>query len=751
MSSRNGKRKSAVLLDSDSDSNSGSGSGSGSDLEKEMLSLSKNKKQEMLSLSKNKKQVPATKKVKQESSGSDSSDSGSDWGETTKSKKKVYSKKKKATRRSMSPSQSSESEQDDVASSVAVSEPVVKKPPEDLEEGEVSTSEASDASSEEFYDGYDDQLMGDEADKKMLSQMNDFEREQEIFKRQEQRDKLKTRFEIEKKLKQAKKKELKRQKKEGKLESQNQAMISPTSRNEEGEFKMDAKERSKERKKTVENKVDKKTQAMDALKARREDRKARLEEKEKLRVEEEQKKAETVADDDFDIPSSKDETASTASGIEKSKKKLKASDIYSDDSDGSEWEEENKSSVPARKKSDSESKSSESEDDRQKRPQYVDKVDELNKIRISRIKLEKWVHLPFFARVVKNTFVRIGIGTNSKHPEKSIYRIAEILDVVETAKIYQLGLTRTNKGVRLRHGLDERVFRLEFVSNSDFNKEEFDRWVETCNNRGVVLPTTDDIHKKEKEIREATNYQFKEEDIDHIIQEKQKFKQSPVNFAVKKTHLMKEREMALMLGNDRRAEELLHEIAEVDERAKELDKLRTQSISSISYINERNRKKNVEEAEKAILEEVKATKGKRTEDPFTRRNTRPSRPSVLNPLAVDEAGVLLSVKADETKLLNETLFSLTDNIGDISMNLDDGESLNGRIELHDPAEPLNNQILSTGDLFSAHDFDIKLDLDARLPPVTLPNIARPTITPVKETGPRRSLNLEDYKRKRGLI
>lgn len=54
-------------------------------------------------------------------------------------------------------------------------------------------------------------------------------------------------------------------------------------------------------------------------------------------------------------------------------------------------------------------------------------------------------------------------------------------------------------------------------------------------------------------------------------------------------------------GEDARAEELLHEIQELDERAKELDKLRSSSISSISYINERNRKKNVEEAEKAIL------------------------------------------------------------------------------------------------------------------------------------------------------
>jgi RNA polymerase-associated protein RTF1 len=42
-------------------------------------------------------------------------------------------------------------------------------------------------------------------------------------------------------------------------------------------------------------------------------------------------------------------------------------------------------------------------------------------------------------------------------------------------------------------------------------------------------------------------------------------------------------------------------ISELEERASELDKARTQTIQSISYINDRNRKRNVERAEEAIL------------------------------------------------------------------------------------------------------------------------------------------------------
>lgn len=83
------------------------------------------------------------------------------------------------------------------------------------EEGEVSESDgkeesdsdscsegSSDTSSDsEFDDGYDENLMGDEEDRKRLNGLSEKERETEIFKRIEQRDLLKTRWEIERKLK----------------------------------------------------------------------------------------------------------------------------------------------------------------------------------------------------------------------------------------------------------------------------------------------------------------------------------------------------------------------------------------------------------------------------------------------------------------------------------------------------------------------------------------------------------------------
>lgn len=62
----------------------------------------------------------------------------------------------------------------------------------------------------------------------------------------------------------------------------------------------------------------------------------------------------------------------------------------------------------------------------------------------------------------------------------SFLKVAQIVDVVETGKIYTtIEKARTNKGLKLKHGVDERVHRLDIVSNSDFTDSEYTKWVET--------------------------------------------------------------------------------------------------------------------------------------------------------------------------------------------------------------------------------------------------------------------------------
>lgn len=55
------------------------------------------------------------------------------------------------------------------------------------------------------------------------------------------------------------------------------------------------------------------------------------------------------------------------------------------------------------------------------RSQPVSLPEELNRIRLSRHKLERWCHMPFFAKTVTGCFVRIGIGNSSSKP---VYRVS---------------------------------------------------------------------------------------------------------------------------------------------------------------------------------------------------------------------------------------------------------------------------------------------------------------------------------------
>ena len=72
-----------------------------------------------------------------------------------------------------------------------------------------------------------------------------------------------------------------------------------------------------------------------------------------------------------------------------------------------------------------------------------------------------------------------------------------------------------------------------------------------------------------------------------------------------------------------RVTELAQQLEELEERATELDRKRTSNINSISYINQRNRQRNIIAAEQAFKVEVAEMKVAKA-DPFTRRQCRPT-------------------------------------------------------------------------------------------------------------------------------
>ncbi|XP_042181053.1 RNA polymerase-associated protein RTF1 homolog [Oncorhynchus tshawytscha] len=694
------KRKGRVVIDSDSED-----SASDDNLDQELLSLATKRKRVDSDDQQDDQQDDQPVSKPAASSDSETSDSDDEWtaggpkvkkkvkpGKPTATEKKKEAAKKKAHKAASSGSSGGDSSADSSAP----------------EEGEVSDSESnssassSDSSSEDdvFRDGYGEDLMGDEEDRARLEQMTEKEREQELFNRIEKREVLKRRFEIKKKLKTAKKKE-KEEKKKNHEEEQKKKRERSSSGHHEDRTHQDQQvvmSHNKERRTKRDEKLDKKSQAMEELKAEREKKKTRT--------------AELLA----------------------KRQPLKTSEVYSDDEEEEEEEEDDdKSSV----KSDRSSHSSSYSEDEEKeetppKSQPVSLPDELNRVRLSRHKLERWCHMPFFQKTVSGCFVRIGIGNSSSKP---VYRVAEIVDVVETAKVYQLGTTRTNKGLQLRHGGDTRVFRLEFVSNQEFTENEFMKWKEAMIIASMQVPTLDEINKKEQAIKEACNYKFNDKDIEDIVKEKDRFRKAPSNYAMKKTSLLKDKAMAEESGEGDRAKEIQDQLNELEERAEHLDRQRTKNISAISYINQRNRSWNIVESEKALVAE--GQNAKMQMDPFTRRQCKPT--MVSN--ARDP-----SVHAAILQHLNEKYGEGSGKEMDLEFEMGRGAG-QAALKVIDPTK--NTSDLSE-DLFKVHDFDVKIDLQVPNAEAKSLSVSANTLA-VKDGAPRRSLNLEDYKKRRGLI
>ncbi len=215
---------------------------------------------------------------------------------------------------------------------------------------------------------------------------------------------------------------------------------------------------------------------------------------------------------------------------------------------------------------------------------------------------------------------------------------------------------------------------------------------------------------------------------------------------------------------------------DLEQRAEELDKRRTEksSISSVSFINDRNRKNNVLKAEMAIQEEMRRKELEGQEaNPFTRRKCNPRMVTKNNADVTPEMLKELAEREERGKMEkeNKTSAPATADPAATKRKLggEEGAAAAGENGKHGGSKKHKSDGAKE-DLFSAHDFDIEIDVDmsavtsssvvAGPAPVKAPigggsggglgvgssGVGRPGSGPTK-----RSLNLSDYKKKRGLI
>lgn len=400
-------------------------------------------------------------------SESSSSDDGDDGEWNAKPKPKSKSKTKKKTNKDAKKKVKTFSNNTDKSD-----KSVCEK-----EEGEVDASDDD----EEFNDGFDENLVGDEEDQKRLDSMTEKERELELFNRNEKRQVLLERFKIRRRLK-LERQERKNESKSKEKDRSEKASRKKTKRekNLDSDFDYtDSASRSIERRRNMEDK----RKVKDAMKG--------------LKAEREKKKMKKLYATDIYTDSSDSEPVE----IKSSKKHIKK---YSTSDDVSSFSSMSEDSEAYKEKNFH--KSENEVDAHAENENFIFTMEHLNSMRISRWKMENWCHAPFFKETVINAFVRIGVG-NIKVPQ---YIVGQIVDVVETPRVYSLGKTKTNKGIKLKNcNSTEKTYRLEYVSNSEFTIKEYEDWYSKMLNGNCKFPTKELVEGKIKDIQKAVNYNYR--------------------------------------------------------------------------------------------------------------------------------------------------------------------------------------------------------------------------------------------------
>jgi len=248
-------------------------------------------------------------------------------------------------------------------------------------------------------------------------------------------------------------------------------------------------------------------------------------------------------------------------------------------------------------------------------------LEDMNSVRLTRNALEKWVDQPFFERLVVGFFVRVLIGMGTE--KHNVYRLAQVQAVTEAARSYHLGKKETYKQLSLRHAGNEKSFRMEFISNHPFTETEYAKWMTSMAKAKLPIITRQEVVAKRETLSIADNYVYSEEDVERMVEEKKKLKSKPISISTQKAKVLAQIEAAKDAGDMEKKKELKKDKKQIielenEENARMLNWHQGSKVS-LANINKKNKASNMVK----VVEKKQQTESSET-DPFSRRPTKPS-------------------------------------------------------------------------------------------------------------------------------
>eukprot|EP00741_Cyanophora_paradoxa_P008253 tig00001278_g7983.t1 len=340
--------------------------------------------------------------------------------------------------------------------------------------GKSSASESgSDSDHSEFQFEYDDEGYRDDDDRNKLWDLPEIERERILAERLEKRDVAKDRWELKQKLKKAKR-----------------GRVQASASEDRGKRRTEAK------------KADKRTAALDDIRKRKDSR------KERPRGEEEEEEGEAQ--------SSPERSPARRSPEPRRERERR----------------ERERTPPAAKQAQQEL----FKDDREEASGGEEaEILDLERLRLTRDLLEKWIYEPWFDEVVVGLYVRFGMGIRDG---KATYRIMEIEGVRDYRKVYTLGKSPTQKGLLLKGFSSNRVSPMEYVSNKPFTADEFLRFQKLVRAIDARVISKEEVKERRKKIERALNHVHTPQEVEAMLRAKQAVGAKPRNLAAERAALL---------------------------------------------------------------------------------------------------------------------------------------------------------------------------------------------------------------------
>ncbi|KAK9861492.1 hypothetical protein WJX84_007851 [Apatococcus fuscideae] len=237
---------------------------------------------------------------------------------------------------------------------------------------------------------------------------------------------------------------------------------------------------------------------------------------------------------------------------------------------------------------------------------------------VSRARLEQWVDEPFFERTMAGLLARVSLPVSKEKKKYLLLRIIGVVDRPEGTykdlgypfkSPYSIGdpPKKTSKWLLSERGTSKRHLPIQFISNSPPTEEEWDDLVKIDRNQGQRALLRLDIQQGSDRLHAAKTYKYTPADLQKKIQDRRD-RGAVGNLVAEQARLTNLLTAAQDIANIEEEQRLLRQLADIELRLAAQDKSKRKDMSEV---NKRNVKANMNAV---TAKEI---------DPFARRATKP--------------------------------------------------------------------------------------------------------------------------------